>query len=93
MIPARNDMTATQIKKTAWFQAFSKSCSMGAEEALQYASDSDERFTIHKTNESGVWLYVVSPQSSPAFWMTGKSTRREAVALCRSLKWKVVASK
>lgn len=42
---------------------------------------------IYRTREAGSWVWAISLDSY--FWMDAKKTKREAIALCNAMGWKI----
>jgi hypothetical protein len=83
-------MTKTELKKTKWAKEFKKECPDQYEEALELALNPDLRVFIQKSDASGIVLWAVSTgELNPEFWLDAKKTKKEALALCKEMGWKV----
>ena len=57
---------------------------------LRFATDQKERFEIIQSKDTGEILFAIIPSSVPDFWMDSFKTKKEALALCHSMGWKLL---
>lgn len=81
-------MTKQQIEKTSWAKEFKRECLKYYSDALQFALRTPLFVDIYKTDETGELLWVIQVKET-TFWMDGFKTKKEAVALCKEMGWKV----
>lgn len=92
-------MTLKELKATEWAKEFKKESPACYQEALEYAMTSDLKVNVYQElvfigNETETSLnWVISVVDDPTdFWMDAKKTKKEALALCKLMSWKVVKS-
>lgn len=83
-----------KLRATSWAKQFRKECIACYPEAIFLASSPDLIVELDHNNETGLndWVWsisVVSPESHYAFWLDSKKTKKEALALCKEMGWKV----
>lgn len=83
-------ITRVQLEETAWAKAFKADSPVSYQQALELALNPDLVVWLVRNNAAGVWQWsIVADELAPGFWMDAKPTRREALALCREMGWKV----
>lgn len=85
-------MTMAELEKTAWAREFEKDAPVSYAEALRLASRQGglEVDVESATTVLGEPCYaIVAADHEPTFWMDHKPTRRDAVALCKNMGWRV----
>ena len=88
------EMTPEELEGTAWAGEFKADSPVSYPEALAYARRKDLRVHIYKTDEAGevLWaIVVVDEDGTGDFWMDAKPTKKDAIALCRRMRWKVTS--
>ncbi len=88
------EMTLDELEGTAWAREFKADSPVSYPEALTYARCEDLRVYVRKTDEAGevLWVIVVVDEGgSGDFWMDAKPTKKDAIALCRRMRWKVTS--
>lgn len=86
------DMSLKELEATPWAREFKADSPVSYPEAVQYAHQKNLRVYIYKTDETGEvqWAIAVLDESrSGNFWMDAKPTKKDAIALCRLMGWKV----
>ena len=77
------------IERTAWAKEFKKECDWQYDNALKLATDPDLYVAVVKSYEvsiSGEWAIIAGGTD---FWLDAKKTKREAVALCKQMGWRI----
>ena len=64
-----------KLEDTEWAREFKRDCPTSYLQAIEYAG-------------TPKMLWAIAPVSDPEFWMDAKPTKKEAVALCRKMKWR-----
>ena len=83
-------MNKEQLDKTKWAKGFKKDSPVSYSRALQYALQEPLYVHIYKNAESGTLLYsIVASGDDIGFWMDSYKTKKEAVALCKKMGWKI----
>ncbi|OGC76268.1 hypothetical protein A2619_02330 [candidate division WWE3 bacterium RIFOXYD1_FULL_39_9] len=82
-------MTREEIEQTEWAKELKEKSSYFYEEAIQYALKRNLNVHISQTNETGETLWAIFVVDNYDFWMDAKKTKKEAVRLCRQMKWKI----
>lgn len=88
------EMSLQELEATPWAREFKADSPVSYPEALQYAQQKNLRVHVYKTDETGEvqWaIGVLDEQLSGNFWMDAKSTKKDAIALCRLMGWKVAS--
>lgn len=65
---------------------------MSYEKALELAQNPKLRIFLSHTDENGELLWALMAfidDEDLDFWMDTKSTKKEAIALCRTMGWKI----
>ena len=84
-------MTRNELKKTLWGKSLLTESEGTRTLALEIASDPTLQVFLYKTDETGekMWAISVANDKYPCFWMDAKKTKKEALALCKEMGWKV----
>lgn len=89
-------MTRKELKKTQWAKRCKKETITEIYElSLDLALNPDLQVLVYKSTalEKPVWAISVQETNSRPddnFWMDTFKTKKEAVALCKEMKWKIV---
>lgn len=86
----KNAWILEDLEKTAWAVEFKADSPVSYSMALKYAARADLSVEICKTDEAGETRWVIVPEYDTGFWMDAKPTRKEAIALCREMGWKII---
>lgn len=80
------------IEKTVWAKKLKKEEHISLyNRAIEIASDPDLQVDIYKTDETGEWVWAVS--ADDCFWLDSFKTKKEAIALCKTMGWKYEVAK
>lgn len=82
-------MTPSKIKLTAWARTFKRECSGSYADAIAYASLDRLKVTVFKTDEIGTPMWAVAVADTD-FWMDALRTKKEALALCKQMGWRII---
>ena len=87
-------MTLKELKKTAWAKRVKKESHSVYLEAMNLAAKVGLEVLIYKSTalETPIWAISVYDGTDPDdnFWMDAFKTKREALALCKEMGWKVI---
>lgn len=81
------------MERTAWAVEFKEDSPVSYELAVRYALQTPLQVVIDRTNETGEDQWAIRVFDDPSFWMDAKTTKKAAVELCRSMGWRVAASR
>jgi hypothetical protein len=79
------EMKINKIHKTPWAKEFKKEDPSIYDEAIEYASDKSITFYIYQSDETGKKVWSINHKG---FWMNAFKTQKEAVELCKTMRWK-----
>jgi hypothetical protein len=81
-----------KIEKTAWAKKLKKEEHIFLyNKAIEIASNPDLKVTICKTDETGEWVWAISADDE--FWLDAFKTKKEVIALCKTMGWKYEVEK
>jgi hypothetical protein len=83
-------MNMRELKKTEWAKEFKTDNSVEYDHALDLASGENVCVKVVHTNEAGKWEWAIFPVENTEFWFMAYRTKRDALALCKEMGWKVV---
>jgi hypothetical protein len=83
-------LTLQHLESTPWAKAFAADSPVSYKQALAYALQPGLRVFLSHTDENGEMQWAICVEEDPLFWMDAFDTRAEAVALCKTMKWKMV---
>jgi hypothetical protein len=80
------------IKNSKWAKEFKKDCPTAYNEAIKLAQDPNLEVDVYKSDEAGAFMgdfqWVIATEKN--FWMDAKKTKKEALALCKEMGWKLI---
>lgn len=91
-------LTQAELEATEWAKEFKADAPASYKEALRYALDPSLSVLVchHTDAEESTWasrdlwaLAVVLDGEESDFWLDAKPTKKEAIALCRRMGWKI----
>ena len=82
--------TPAALEATPWAQAFLIDAPISYKRAIEFAQQPGLRVFIRPTDENGERQWTIYVEEEPDFWMDAFDTRTQAVALCKTMKWKMV---
>ncbi len=83
--------TPAALEATPWAQAFLIDAPTSYKQAIEFAQQPGLRVFIRPTDENGYRQWAICVEEKPDFWMDAFDTRTQAVALCKTMTWKMVA--
>lgn len=78
-------MTKKQKEKNEWFVQFFKEYP-GYKQIVDKATT--KGVVVYREDESPERLWVIQVTDT-AFWLDSKKTKKEAVSLCKKMRWKI----
>lgn len=84
-------MTRAEIEQTVWAKRFKAECPTSYIEAIALAEKAD-MVVIEKRDDhssAGDYLWAIIPEINTDFWMDALKTKKEALAVCREMRWRV----
>ena len=78
------------LEATAWAQSFRIDAPVSYREGLDFAMEPGLRVFLRRTEENGEPQWAICVEERPEFWMDAVATRAEAVAVCKTMGWKIV---
>lgn len=82
------------IETTEWARSLKRNVPSAYIEAINLASRPVVEVILRHTDENGYWkwaiVYAGEEYPTGDFWMDAKDTKKEAVALCREMGWRIV---
>ena len=85
-------MTKEEIEKTEWAEVVSLLSPTISQEAIELAANNPE-VLIFKTDETGEKRFAIAPVKDPTFWFDSFKFKKDAVKLCKEMRWKIRKSK
>jgi hypothetical protein len=85
-------MSRTEIEATEWAKRFKVEYPSSYEEAIKLAAILDH-ISVQKRGDHSLqfdYFWAITSDCPPDFWLGAIPTQKEAVAVCRSLKWCVL---
>lgn len=84
-------MLKSELEETPWAKGFKKCAPVSYIEALKFALDPSLRVDVVYANERGEGMEwcITAGEHGPDFLMEICSTKRDALALCREMGWKL----
>ena len=86
-------MTPEQIKNSDWAKNFMEESPTSYDQAIKYACSDNFSVDLYHNTETGVpiWSIVACVDDYPTdFWMDSFKTKKEALALCKEMGWRLV---
>ena len=83
------EMTLDELEASPWAREFKAASPGFYSQALDYAQRPQLRVHVHQTDETGELQWAIAVDEDQEFWMDAKPTKKDAVALCRHMGWRV----
>ena len=80
-----------KIEDTAWAKRFKAECPTAYDDAIKIAGETSH-VTLEKRDDhsaKGDFVWAITSVTEPDFWLDGCKTKKEALAVCKELKWVV----
>jgi len=83
-------MTRKQLEKTKWAKTFLQECPSAYSQAIAMVLSPYLWVSIERRDfeDRADWVIIVG-DSDPEFWLEISKTKKEAVALCKKMKWRL----
>lgn len=85
----RYPKTLEEIEQTPWAKEFKLTAPTSYKAALKYAMQERLEVSVKWSDEAGFFQWVIRVEEDPEFWMDAKPTKAQAVAICRSMGWRI----
>lgn len=82
-------LSRKKIESTPWAKAFKLDSPVSYEQGIRYALEPELQVILDHNNESSDWVWAIRVFDSPEFWMDVRPTKKDAIALCREMGWKI----